>query len=164
LNQQLIVIGKVVGTFGLRGFLKVWPLTDFPERFEPGNNVWLADNEYEIEETQWHKKQVRIKLVGIGRLVLAEPLIGLEVGAAVDGRPALEENEFLIDDLIGISVFDTSGALLGHIDEVIQTPAHDVYRVGTALVPAVSEFVRSIDIGNKSMTVTPIPGMFEDED
>lgn len=156
-------IGKVVGTFGLKGTLKIWPSTDFPERFDEGSIIWLGGRERKIIESQWHKKQVRVRVDGIKRIEDAENYIGQEVRAAALERK-LDEDEFMVDDLLGLRVFDENGRTLGTVEEVMSGPAHDIYRIGSALVPAVSEFVKEIDLKSRTMTIAPIPGMFENED
>jgi 16S rRNA processing protein RimM len=155
-----VVIGRVVGTFGLKGFLKIWPETDFPERFDPGNTLFVGDKPYEVVELQWHKKQARVRLKGVRRLPEAEPLIGSEVSVPTGEIPELEEGEYMVGDLLGLSVYDVEGKLLGTLDEVIPAPAHDLYRIGETLVPAVSEFVIEIDIANQRMVIRPLPGLF----
>lgn len=164
MTKGLVVIGRVVGTFGLKGFIKVWPETDFPERFDAGNTVWVGSKQYVIRETQWHKKQVRLRLEGISRLAMAEGLIGMDVAADASERPELDENEYMTDDLIGLDVYDTEGRHLGRLEEVLSAPAQDLYRVGDALIPAVREFVKDIDIQARRMVISPIPGMFDDAD
>jgi 16S rRNA processing protein RimM len=89
-------------------------------------------------------------------------MIGSDVFAD-DLDVVLEEGEYRVEDLIGLEVFDTEGKLLGTLDEVIAAPAHDIYRVGEALVPAVSEFVKEIDAPGGKVVIAPIPGMFPDE-
>ncbi|MGI8923065.1 MAG: ribosome maturation factor RimM [Fimbriimonadales bacterium] len=160
--KDFVVIGKVVSTFGLKGFLKVWPLTDFPERFDVGETIWIAGEPRKIREVQWHNKQARVRLEGVSRLVLAEALVGQEISVDADDKRDLEPGEYMIDDLVGLEVFDEGGSLLGTLDEVVQAPAHDIYRVGGAMIPAVSEFVKSIDLESRKVVVAPIPGMFED--
>ena len=158
-----IAIGKVVGVFGLKGFLKIWPDTDFPERFDEGRMVIIDGQERRIRETRWHKLQVRIRIEGVTRIEQAEALIGQEVYVPADDTPELDEDEFMIDDLIGLNVFDTTGKLLGILDEV-HRGAQDVYQVGTALVPAVKEFIKEVDIAGKRMVIEPLAGMFSHED
>ena len=158
-----IAIGKVVGVFGLKGFLKIWPDTDFPERFDEGRMVIIDGQERRIRETRWHKLQVRLRLEGVTRIEQAEALIGQEVYVPADDTPELEEDEFMIDDLIGLEVFDTTGRLLGTLDEV-HRGAQDVYQVGEALVPAVKEFIKEVDIAGGRMVIDPLEGMFSHED
>ena len=162
MTEEPILIGKIVGTFGLKGFLKVWPLTDFPERFEPGRSVLLDGEPREIIELHWHKKQARLKLEGINNISRAEELVGKELFVPSSDLPKLGEGEYLADSLIGLEVFDQDGRRLGKLEEVISAPAHDMYRIGTALVPAVSEFVIDVDLEGGRIVIRPIPGMFDD--
>ncbi|MBA3726164.1 MAG: 16S rRNA processing protein RimM [Armatimonadetes bacterium] len=160
--KDFVVIGKVVSTFGLKGFLKVWPLTDFPERFDAGETIWIAGEPRRIREVQWHNKQARVRLEGVSRLVLAQALVGQEISVDAKDKPDLEQGEYMIDDLVGMKVVDEQGTLLGTLDQIIQARAHDIYRVGEAMIPAVSEFVKSVDLGSRIIVVAPIPGMFDD--
>jgi 16S rRNA processing protein RimM len=73
--------------------------------------------------------------------------------------PDLEDDEYLVEDLLGCRVVTEAGEDLGVLDEVEPMPAQDVYRVGEIRIPAVKEFVREIDLENKVITVRLIPGM-----
>ena len=158
-----IAIGKVVGVFGLKGFLKIWPDTDFPQRFDEGRMVIIEDREYKIRETRWHKLQVRIRVEGVTRIEQAEALIGQVVYVPGSDIPDLDEDEFMIDDLIGIEVFDTAGKRMGTLGQV-HRGAQDVYQIGSALVPAVKQFIKEIDLSGNRMVIDPLPGMFSNED
>jgi 16S rRNA processing protein RimM len=158
-EEDFIDVGKIVGTFGLKGGLKVQVTTDFVELLEPGQNVLVDGAERTITDLQWHKSQARIWIEGIKKIEQAEPLIGAKITFPTSELPPLGEDEYLIRDLIGIEVFDEDGNKLGTLDEVYPGPAQDVYRVGKLLVPAVKEFVLSIDLGTRRMTLRVIPGM-----
>lgn len=158
--QEPVVIGKIVGVFGLKGTLKVWPDTDFPERFDVGKSVLVDGEPYEIIESRWHKLQARIRLKGITRIALAEAFIGKSLAVPADDFPALDEDEYMIGDLIGLEVFDESGLRLGTLEQV-HAGAQDVYEVSGVLVPAVKEFIREVDLRRRRMVIRPIPGMFD---
>jgi 16S rRNA processing protein RimM len=160
--KEPVVIGKVVGVFGLKGILKVWPDTDFPERFDEGRTVLIGETPYEIVETRWHKQQARIRVKGITKIAQGEALIGAPVSVPADDVPTLEEGQYMIDDLIGVEVFDESGKRLGAVDQVVRG-AQDLYEVSGVLVPAVKEFVLEVDIAARRMVIRPIAGMFEDQ-
>lgn len=160
-----VPVGRIVGTFGLRGAVKVLPLTTFPERFDAGRTLFLRGTAREVQRSAWHKTLVRVWLEGITRIEEAATLVGELLYVPEEDVPPLGEGEYMVRDLIGLEVFDESGRQLGVLEEVITGPAHDLYRVGQALIPAVKEFVRSIDIAARRMVIHPIPGMFsEDED
>lgn len=155
-----IPVGRIVGTFGLRGAVKVLPLTTFPERFEVGRTVFLRGEAHRVRRSAWHKTLVRVWLESVTTLDEATRLIGEVLYVPEEDLPPLGEGEFMVRDLIGLEVFDESGRRLGVLDEVIAAPAHDVYRVGDAMVPAVKEFILSIDLEARRMVIRPIPGMF----
>lgn len=160
---ETIVIGKVVGTFGLKGTLKIWPDTDFPERFDEGRSVLIDGKPYEIIETRWHKLQARIRVKGVTRLELGEALIGFNVEVPADDLPELGEGEYMVNDLMGLEVFNEEGERMGEVEDVIKGSAQDLYQVAGVLVPAVKEFILSIDVPGKRMVIRPIPGMFDAE-
>ncbi len=154
-----ITIGRIVGTFGLKGFIKVWPDTDFPERFGEGRVVFLEGEPKKIVGCRWHKTQVRIRLEGFTKIGQAETVIGKDLTVPASDKPELEPGEYMVSDLIGLKVYDESGRLLGSLDEVIPAPAADIYRIGDMMVPAVSEFIREVDLKARRMILRLIPGM-----
>jgi 16S rRNA processing protein RimM len=157
-----VVIGKVVGAFGLKGTLKIWPDTDFPERFDPGRSLLIEGTPYEILETRWHKLQARVRVKGITKIDQAEAMVGKSVSVPADDLPELREDEYMVGDLIGLEVFNEDGAKLGILEDVVKGAAQDLYDVSGVLVPAVKEFVIDIDIEKRRIVIRPIPGMFED--
>ncbi|HRI42627.1 MAG TPA: ribosome maturation factor RimM [Fimbriimonadaceae bacterium] len=158
----MVQIGLVVGTFGLDGWLKVEPLTDFPERFDPGSRIWLGESEYRVQASRWHRSQVRINLRGIDHIDQAEALRGRYLEIEESARPRLGEREFYVTDLLGLLVLDESGKELGPLEAVIDSPAHDLLQVGDILIPFVGEFVREVDRQAGRITVRLLPGMLED--
>ena len=81
------------------------------------------------------------------------------VAALKERLPALEKDEFLTDDLVGLTAYDQHGATLGTVGEVLGTPAHDVLVIGPILVPAIKEFVDEVDLAARTIRVRLIPGM-----
>lgn len=162
--EGFVPIGRIVGTFGLRGAVKVVPMTGFPERFEEGKTVYLQGRPRKILRHAWHKTQVRIWLEGFRRLEEAEPIVGELLYVPEEDVPPLDPDEYMVRDLIGLDVFSEEGRFLGRVEEVLPTPAHDLYRVGRALVPAVKEFVVSIDLDRRRVTIRLIPGLFPEDE
>ncbi|MBV6457352.1 MAG: Ribosome maturation factor RimM [Fimbriimonadaceae bacterium] len=158
-----VQIGQVVGVFGLKGHVKVKILTEFTERFEPGQKLWIDGHEREILDAKWHRDQARIALAGISTPELAESLRWKYLEVPKSERPNLEEDEYYVDDLIGFEAFDASGKPLGKVNDVIAAPAHDILDIGGVLVPAVEEFVVEIDLDNERVVIQPIPGLFDDD-
>src|SRR3569832_248423 len=96
-------VGRIVGAYGLRGQVKVEPLTDFLDRLEKGSRLRLRDEWIEVENAKLHKGRPLLKLKGIDKLEAAQAL-QWEYLEAVDVPPDLEEDEYLVSDLEGMVV------------------------------------------------------------
>lgn len=158
-----IRVGRIVGVFGIQGWVKVEPMTDFPERFEKGARLLAGGERRQVQGQHWHKGQVRLKLRGIDTVEQAEALIGGYVEVGEDERPELEQDEYYTRDLIGLRAVDESGTELGRVDAVLPSPAHDLLQIGEALIPVVREFVLEIDLPGGRIVLRPLPGMLGDE-
>lgn len=157
-----VKIGQIVGAFGLKGQVKVDPLTVFKSRFDKGAPIWIHDRSYKIEASQYHKDRPLLKLKGVNTMTEAEALQWAFIEA--EGVPKLEEGEFLIEDLLGLEVVEESGEILGEVEDVQDYPAHQILVIGEILLPLVKEFVINIDHEKRVMTVRLIPGMRPGED
>lgn len=152
-------IGTVAGAFGVRGQAKVVPLTEFAERFSVGTRVRIGDLQTAIEEVQVHSGKLILKFEGLDTPESVRELGGVTVYGLVPERPELEEGEYLVSDLIGLEALTPDGRSLGTVEEVLPFPAHDVLRIGELLVPAVKEFVLSVDLGGGRITIRLLEGM-----
>lgn len=173
--EGLIAIGRIVKAFGVRGDLIVQPMTDDPERFSATHRVFLgryADAvsrtgtvvaETTIEDSQIDGRGVRLHLASVPDRTAAEQCVGLLVMIPKDERLELEDGRYYVDDLVGLSVVSTAGEALGTLSEVMRMPAHDVYVVqdnGTEfMIPAVKEFIKTVDLTARTVTVELIEGM-----
>lgn len=158
-----MVIGRIVSAHGLRGQVNVEPLSDFWERFSVGSVLKIRDRAFRIESSSLHKGRPLLKLEGVEDRSAAEQL-QWEYLEVADSRPDLQEDEFLVEDLVGLRVFTVEGEELGEVDDVIDMPAHEVLQIGEILVPFVSEFVKDVDLDQERITVQLIPGMRPGED
>ena len=157
---QFTQIGQIVGAHGLKGRVKVVPLTDFVERFDTGSRLRLAGNWVEVESVQPQKARLLMKLSGIDDPETAKSHQWEHLEIPVDNSlPPLEDDEYRTIDLIGLTVETEDGETLGEVDNVLEFPAHDVIQVGDIMIPAVKEFVKEVDLDNKKMVVKLIEGM-----
>jgi 16S rRNA processing protein RimM len=154
-----VVVGQIVGVFGIKGALKVRSLTDFTERFARGARVWIKNEPRVIRECHWHNGQARITVEGIDSIEAAEVLRGQDITIPSSLRPQLEENEYMNRDLVGLRVVDAEVGEIGTITAVHKGAAHDYLEVGGQLIPAVAEFVKDVDLAQGVMRVKLIPGM-----
>jgi len=158
-----MVVGRIVGSHGLRGQLKIEPATDFLSRFHKGARLRLDGEWIEVESFQLHKGRPLIKLAGISDKTAADKLQWKSL-ECVDDAPDLDEDEFLVEDLIGMKVVTVEGRDLGKVKDVLSMPAHDVLQLGDLMIPFVDEFVEEIDADKEIITVRLIPGMLPGEE
>ncbi len=161
-----VVIGKIVAPFGLRGEVKVVPFTDFPDRFEELGEVYVGSGDAgevrRIRRARLHKGSVLTKFEGIEDATAAESLRGLEVRIRESDLAPLEEGSYYVHDLIGLDVLTTGGESLGTLKEVLSGPANDVFVTDRAMIPAVKEFVKSVDLRKRQIIVEPIEGLVQE--
>ena len=162
MQETLITIGKIVNTQGHRGMLRIFPLTDFPDRFLEMKEVLVElggkVTPYHIEEASLYKKYILIKFKEILDMNMAERLKGSLLKVPRQELKPLPEDSFYIFDIVGLKVYDTGGNLLGQVGDIIQTGANDVYVVDREggkplLIPALKKVVREVDVPGGRMTV-----------
>ncbi len=161
-------VGRVARPWGLRGHIKVAPLTDFPERFDVGARVYVRGVPRRIQQVRWQNHGVYLLLEGVDSPEMAETLRGVLVEVPEEERPAFGPGEYYIDDLEGCTVRDQEGGEIGVITEVLQPGANDVFvvqRPGKAdlLVPAIASVVTAVDIAAQVVVVDIPPGLDPEE-
>lgn len=154
-----IAVGRIVGSFGIKGQLKVTPLTEFVERFDKGRTLYLEGEPLKIAASHFHKGQFLLSFKEIPDKTSADRLQWKELEADADLVPELEEDEFMTKDLVGLPVFTVEGRPLGKVDEVLPYPAHDILVVGHVMIPAVKQFVKEVDLEMGQIVVELIEGM-----
>lgn len=168
--EQLLRVGVISSTHGVRGEVKVYPTTDDPNRFKKLKNVVLdTGKEYldlEISGVKFFKNQVILKFKGIDNINDIEKYKGKDLLVHREDAVALEENENYVADLIDLQVVTDKGEVLGILTEVMETGANDVYVVETEdgnelLLPAISDCILDVDLDEEVMTVHVLPGLFD---
>ena len=155
--------GEVVGVFGIKGEMKVRLETDFPDRFAKLKQVCLrppAGNPEirEVRGARLHKGQVLLKLTGIDRIEDAERWRGAKVQVPREDAVPLPKGSYYAADIVGFEVVTPDGRSLGKLEKILPYPAHDLFQVGEALIPAVKEIVVEVDTAGRRIVVEP----FED--
>jgi len=164
--MEKIKVGQVVNVVGLRGELKVYHYSDYKERFEELTKIYLENTLYKISGVRYMKEIVILKLEGIDDRTEAEKHRGEDIYFDKEDVRILPEDTYYISDLIGLSVINESGSILGTLSDVIQNRAQDLYEVekenkSKFLIPAVEEFILKIDMNSRTMTVRLIEGLME---
>ena len=140
--QKYFEVGQIVNTHGVKGFIKVNPFTDEPERFESLKKVYICKkdelHEVEIEEVKYHKNMVLLKLKGIDNMNDAENLKGAYLKIDRKDAKKLPKDTYFIADLIGMEVYSDEGNLLGKLEDIFKTGANDVYVVKDELRKAIT--------------------------
>jgi 16S rRNA processing protein RimM len=176
-----IEIGKIVAPQGLAGELRVYPETDFPERFEESGTRWLLrPGEKEPQPIELlagryveGKNLYIIELAGVENRNQAEELRDCRLFVPISDRPQLSEDEYHVLDLIGIEVFlQDSGELLGTVVDVIPA-GNDLLEVQLTtspdsekkpqkvLIPFVKAIAPIVDIPSRRIEITPPAGLLE---
>ncbi|HLG12083.1 MAG TPA: ribosome maturation factor RimM, partial [Dehalococcoidia bacterium] len=157
-----VTVGRITAPHGIRGEVKVEPLTDFPQRFEAGSRLWLDGVPYTVERGRWQQRNVILKLRGIDTRNQAEALPGKEL-LAPQAMPIEDEGVYYLHDILGARVQETSGAALGELADVFSTGANDVYVVrgprGEILLPALDDVVLEVDLQARRITVAIPDGL-----
>lgn len=173
--DALLLVGRIGKPHGVQGEMKVVPETDDPERFADLETCYVgaqpeAVMPYAVASVRYqHSKRgitVLLGLDAIGDRNEAETLRGQLVYAHLDDLPALEDDEFFIEDLIDLDVITTDGDAVGTIVDVMDLPSHPVYVVARpgqpdALIPGVPEFLEIIDLEAGRVVLRPIEGLLD---
>jgi 16S rRNA processing protein RimM len=162
-----LAVGKVIRAHGLRGEVSVAVLTEFPERFDTTEWVYLGNEfeatPYRLESYRWHQQNVLLTLAGVNNRTQAEALQGQFVQVPLGEAVSLPEGSYYLYQIVGLEVKTTEGQLLGIITDVIETGANDVYVVKNddreLLLPAIPDVIKSIDIAAGLMIVQLIEGL-----
>jgi len=176
-DSRFLVIGKIVGAQGLKGEVKVYPESDFPERFVQPGRRWLLRAEHTAPEPLEllrgrhvdGKGLYVMQFAEVGDRTQAEALKDCTLLVPVGDRPPLEDDEFHILDLIGLAVFDqTTQTLIGTVVSIISAGNDllEVERVDsesktTLLIPFVKPIVPIVDLRQRRIEITPPPGLIE---
>lgn len=166
--EELLQVGVITTTHGVRGEVKVFPTTDDPARFKKLKDVILDNGkvkkDLEIENVKFFKNIVILKFKGLDNINDVERFRQAKLFVTRENAVELEEDEYFIADLIGIKVTSDGGEELGIIKDVLQTGANDVYVIAKEntpdlLVPAIHDCVLAVDVEAQTMTVHLLDGL-----
>lgn len=165
-----LVVGRIGRAHGVRGDLFVEPFTDEPDkRFSPGAQLITSSNQLvTVHESKWHSGKLVIHFQGHDDRTTAETLRGLELYADVDPQELpTEEGEYYDRQLIGMEVV-MGGSTVATVNDVIHLPSQDLLEITmhdgrNVLVPFVNEIVPDVDVASNSLTITPPPGLIDEE-
>ena len=157
--EDLLQVGVITQTHGIRGEVKVFPTTDDANRFRKLKETILDTGKekitLEIEGVKFFKQYVILRYKGKSLYVTRANAV------------KLRKDEYFIADLIDINVYDEEDKPFGILKDVIETGANDVYDIKmndgrSVLVPAIKECILSVDIENRKMVIHLLDGLLED--
>lgn len=167
---KIVVLGKIAGTHGIRGELKLHTYSGEISTFAALDSLMLrtpagVTESFAIQSLRMHGKKILVSLKGYDSINKVEHLVGREVCLLRSDFPRLEEGEYYWCDLIGLSVQTVDGQQLGTLEEIYATGSNDVYAVRQGrreyLIPALDDVVVDLDMENRIMKIAPYEGLFD---
>lgn len=171
MQKQYLECGKIVGTHGVVGELKVQPWCDSPDELVGLARLYFdrGATPIQVRGARAHKSMALLKVEGVDTAEQAAALRGRVLYLDRADLP-LAEGEFFIQDLMGLSVVDADdGHRYGVLSDVTQTGANDVYHItfedgSVRLIPVIDEVVIETDLEAGILRIRPLKGLFDDED
>ncbi|RJO63075.1 MAG: 16S rRNA processing protein RimM [Dehalococcoidia bacterium] len=162
-QTEYITVGEVLGAWGLKGAFRVRPTTDFPERFEPGETVFIDGVPNTIQSSNWQKDGVIMTIAGVDTPEAAAKLRRKTLDIPASELHDLPEGQYYQFDIIGLEVRTLDGTILGKVTDILNC-GNDVYVVKgegkkDVLIPATKDVVKSIDVKKGKMIIEPIEGL-----
>jgi 16S rRNA processing protein RimM len=161
-------VGQIINTHGVKGEVKIYPLTDDVKRFDNLKFVYMKSGEeykkVDVESVKYVKNFPIIKLSNINDMNEAERYKNQYIYVDRENAVKLPEDTYFIVDLIGMDVITVDGENLGKIVSVFSTGSNDVYEVKqesgkVVLIPAIKDVVKEVDVENKKMIIKLLEGL-----
>jgi 16S rRNA processing protein RimM len=171
--ENEVTIGIILRPHGLRGLVKVRPMTDDPQRY------------FDLKKARLHHKGASLGEIKIERVALSSPqslLVKFSGRDSIDDAEALRGAEIRIPraeclptaadrfyhfDLIGLPVQTTSGRTLGAIASIMEHPGNDIWVVhdeahNELLIPAIASVIKEVNLEQRRIVIEPLPGLLDD--
>ncbi|MDQ2962746.1 MAG: ribosome maturation factor RimM [Pseudomonadota bacterium] len=159
-------MGRVIGAYGVQGWIKARTYSASPNGLLAHRSWWLATTdeqwrEFAVLEARVHADTLIAGLEGLARREDAALWRGASIGVPRGSLPALDQGEVYWADLVGLAVINRSGVTLGRVHGVLETGAHPILRVaaegrgddGERLIPLVPRYVDAIDVAAAQIVV-----------
>jgi len=172
MKEEQVIIGKILGTHGLVGAVKVLPLTSFPKRFETIQRVTLEDAQgnrgcYHIQSLRYQGDKLLLQFKELSSVSQVQPFINGNIQMDSGELMPLPKGSFYHFDLLGMQVFTEDGKWIGELKEIFSTGSNDVYVVKQGshehLIPAIREVIREVDVHQKKMKIHVLEGLLEND-
>lgn len=166
--EDLLKVGIITSTHGIKGEVKVFPTTDDVKRFKKGISLILETGkeqlDIEVERVKFFKQFAILKFKGIDDINEIEKYKGKELFVTREHAVKLKKDEYFIADLIGLLVIDEEGKQIGVLEDVMETGANDVYIVKMAdekevLIPAIKQCILEVNVEEGFVKVHMMEGL-----
>ena len=169
--HQFLEAGKVVGTHGLQGELRVDPWCDSAEFLARFKTLYWDEGARvaEVVSSRVHKNQLLLKLIGVDSIEQGDMLRGTVLYIRREDAK-LDEGSYFMQDLLGMDVYDADSCIYyGTLTDILQTGANDVYQITAEdkknyLIPAIPDVIININLTNGKMQILPLKWIFYDSD
>lgn len=168
--ENLLQVGIISSTHGIRGEVKVFPTTDDKNRFKKLKEVLLDTGKelltLQIESVKFFKQFAILKFKGCDNINEIEKYKGKSLFVTRENAVKLKKDEYFIADLIGMKVENEDGSFSGILKDVIETGANDVYTIlcengKEVMIPAIRDCILSVDIDSNEMKVHLLDGLLD---
>lgn len=150
-------MGRVAGSYGVRGWLKVAPGRGGAQALATADEWWIGADAYRVEEAKIHGATVAAKLSGLENREQALALKGSAVSVRREALPEPDEGHYYLADLIGLEVLNEQDEALGVVKRMFSNGAQDVMELAddgkTRLIPFVAAIVKSVDLSERKIRV-----------
>lgn len=160
------IIGRIINSHGVKGEVKIYPLTDDLKRFSNLGTAYIGEEKTKVktEKVKYHKNMVILKFYDYDDINEILKFKDKFIYVSDSDRITLPDDHFFIYDLLNSSVYDIDSNLIGVLVDVLQGASNDVYVVRgdnnkEYMIPAVKEFIKEVNIIDKRITIDPIEGM-----
>ena len=170
--KQYLKIGTILSTHGLKGEVKVFPTTEDVHRFDYLDELFadMSGNRdfrpLRAERARYFKNLVILKFRERNRIEDVEELVKKDLYVSRENAIPLEENEYFVGDLIGLTVYSDEGRCLGELTDILETRANNVYVITPEghpekelLIPAIPDCILEVEPEAGTMKVHLLPGL-----
>jgi len=157
--EKFLAVGQIINTHGLKGELKIYPLTDDIRRFRKLEKVFIDGVEKKVVWCKLQTDRVILKIEGIDSIEQAQKYKDKYIEISREDAVPLEEGTYFVADLIGCTVYDTEGRNLGVVYDVLKTGSNDVYWIKEGkelLIPALRDIVVEVDVDHSKIVIKPV--------
>jgi 16S rRNA processing protein RimM len=169
-RESPVTVGRITRAHGVKGEVSVLVLSEVEDRFADGASVFLDDGRaLRVAETRPHHGRLLVRFADVADRDAAEALAGRDLVVPESASPPLPDGSYWDHQVVGAEVVTETGRSLGTLREVIHTRANDVWSAVDAdgaetLVPAISDVVVSVDVGERRVVVREVPGLTSPEE